>query len=442
MDMFSGWESRLPLCKHGEFQISQLSELPNFEFSFQPLGTMALTTSQPFSSTPMSHAFNITTSPSSYTTDDNVTIVPDVFDLSTSIENITEASNRTISSAAKDSLAHALYYVYLGPAICVFGMLCNILNLCVLSQKELSESPYTYLNALAVADFGMLAMSFTHLVTLKADHTFAKAIFNTYFYFGLGNICFNCSVWFIVLLTIERMLFVVRPLLTRSSRKRAWIRIVIVIVCSCLLNTPRFFIYEVREYRNTGMFFSFGTEFQKSQTFYGTSWFHAVMINFIPLIILIVANSVLIYAVHRARKQREEFQMNSNQEQSWRKDEARLTKTLISVVVLFIVCTLPSAFVEDPISYAFFSGDKTWAEYLMSAGNQTFIYISNILLFLNCSLNFTLYCAFNDKFRRAMRHFFGKFRFGRKSTRMTFSTGSHSNSSGSSKSHKTIMTHA
>ena len=402
---------------------------------------MALTTSQPFLSTLISDSFNITTSPLPYTTVDNVTMVTDISDFST-IQNITEASNKTIPTAAKSSLTYALYYVYLGPAICVFGMLCNILNLCVLCQKELSDSPYTYLTALAVADFGMLAMSFSHLVTVKAANSLALALFNTYFYFGMGNIFFNCSVWFIVLLTIERMLFVVRPLLTRSSRKKAMIKIVIAIVCCCLLNIPRFFIYEVREYENTGLFFPFGTEFQKSQHFYGISWFHALMINFIPLIILIVANSILIFAVHRARKQREEFQMNSNQEQAWRKDEARLTKTLISVVILFIVCTLPSAFVEDPISYAFFSGDKTWAEYLMSAGNQTFIYISNILLFLNCSLNFILYCSFNDKFRRAMKHFFGRIGVGRQGRSMNVSKGSHSRSSDSSKSHKTTLTRA
>ena len=385
---------------------------------------MALTTQQSFQSTAFTDL--------AYTTDDNVT---DFTTLST-IYNVTEILNNK-STPAKD-LAEALYYVYLGPGICVFGMLCNILNLCVLSQKELSDSPYTYLTALAVADFGMLAISFSHLVTVYAANSVSKAIFNVYIYFGVGNIFLNCSVWFIVLLTIERMLFVVRPLLTRSSRKRARIRIAIVIVCCCLLNIPRFFIYEAREYKNTGIFYPFGTGFQKSQTFYGTSWFQALMINFIPLIILIIANSILIFAVQRARKQREEFQMNSNQEQSWRKDEARLTKTLISVVILFIVCTLPSAFVEDPIAYAFFSGDKTWAEYLMSPGNQTFIYTSNLLLFLNCSLNFVLYCAFNDKFRRAMKHLFGKFAFGRKGI---LTKSSHSRSSDSSKSLKTITTH-
>lgn len=320
-------------------------------------------------------------------------------------------------------------------------MVCNILNLCVLSQPELNDSPYTYLTAIAVADLGMLTLSFSSLVSFDRTPSFAKAIYDSYIFYGVGNIFFNCSVWFIVLMTIERMLFVVRPLHTRSSVKRARILIAIVVICCGLLNIPRFLCYEVRELKKTGIYYTYGTPFRKTDTFLKTSWFHAIMINFIPLVILLVTNSILIVAVHRARKQREEFQMNSNQEQSWRKDEVRLTRTLISVVVVFIVCTLPSAFVEDPIAYAFFSGDKTWSEYLGSPGNQTLIYISNLLLFLNCSLNFILYCAFNNKFRRAMKHFFVKLRFGRKRFYMNSSSKSHSRSNDSTKSLKTKLTH-
>lgn len=354
----------------------------------------------------------------------------------TTVDLMESTESRNISTT---SPARAAIYVYPGPVICAFGMVCNILSLCVLSQPELSDSPYSYLTAIAVADLGMLTFSFAHLVSYDTTPSLVKSLYDAYIFFGVGNIFFNCSVWFIVLLTIERMLFVVRPLQTRSSVKRARTRIIVVIVCCCLLNIPRFLIYEVREYKHTGIYFVWGTEFRKSEIFYRTSWFHTLVINFIPLIILIVVNFVLIYTVHRARKQREEFQMNSNQEQTWRRDEARLTKTLISVVILFIVCTLPSAFVEDPIAFALFAGDKTWAEFLTSPGNQTFIYISNLLLFLNCSLNFVLYCAFNDKFRRTMGHFFGRFRLRR---RIYMGSSRASHSSDSSRSYKTNTTHA
>ncbi|CAF3730823.1 unnamed protein product [Rotaria sp. Silwood1] len=43
-------------------------------------------------------------------------------------------------------------YRYVILTICIFGIVCNILNLCVLLQRRLKESPYTYLTGLAVAD--------------------------------------------------------------------------------------------------------------------------------------------------------------------------------------------------------------------------------------------------------------------------------------------------
>lgn len=338
--------------------------------------------------------------------------------------NTTYQENQTLVSGTKTSVTeharHAIY-IYPGPVICSFGMVCNILNLCVLSQPDLSDSPYTYLTAIAVADLGMLTTSFSHLVSFTLTPSFTKAIYDVYIFYGIGNIFFTSSVWFIVIMTIERMFFVVRPFQTPSSVKKARINIIIVVICSSLVNIPRFLCYEIKEYENTGLYFIWGTTFQKSDTFYKTSWFQAIMVTLIPLVILMVANFILIMGLHRARKRREDLHMNSNQEQSWRKNEVRLTRTLIGVVIVFIVCTLPSVFVEDPIAYAFFSEDKTWTEYLRSPGNQTFIYVSNLLLFLNCSLNFILYCAFNNKFRGALKNFFARFRIGRDRASMSSS---------------------
>ena len=352
----------------------------------------------------------------------------------------TDKGNQTVANGTKTTAAqharHAIY-VYPGPVICMFGMVCNILNLCVLSQPELNDSPYTYLTAIAVADLGMLTISFSHLVSFDLTPSFTKAIYDAYVFYGVGNIFFTCSVWFIVVMTIERMFFIVRPLHTHPSVKKARIYIIVVVICSSLLCIPRFLCYEVKEYQNTGIYYAWGTTFQESDTFYKTSWFQAVMATFIPLVILLVANFILIMAVHRARKRREELHMSSNQEESWRKNEVRLTRTLISVVILFIVCTLPSVFVEDPIAYAFFSGDKTWTEYLRSPGNQTFIYVSNLLLFLNCSLNFVLYCAFNNKFRSAMKTFFARFHIERKRVHMTGLNKPNSGSTDSNKSGNT-----
>ena len=316
--------------------------------------------------------------------------------------------NQSVTNWNGSSLSNRAVYIYPGPVICVFGMICNILNLCVLYQPQLSDSPYSYLTALAFSDLGLLSISFFHLVNFGPARSYFNTVFDSYIFFGVGNICFNCSVWLIVLLTIERTLFVIRPLHTRSSVKRARISIAITVIFCSIINIPRFLCFTVTSKIGTNIHYPKGTEFRKSLLYYKISLCQAIIINVIPLIILLIGNSILVYAVHHARKKREAYQMNSNQEPIWRRDQAKLTKTLISIVILFILCTFPSAFADDPIAYNLFAGDIPWDEFLSSVTNETFIYISNLLLFINSSLNFVLYCVFNDKFRKAMMGFFVK----------------------------------
>ncbi|CAF1673572.1 unnamed protein product, partial [Didymodactylos carnosus] len=58
------------------------------------------------------------------------------------------------SSSSSDTLHNIeiIGYRYVILTICIFGTVCNILNLCVLLNRRLKESPYTYLTALALAD--------------------------------------------------------------------------------------------------------------------------------------------------------------------------------------------------------------------------------------------------------------------------------------------------
>lgn len=313
--------------------------------------------------------------------------------------NVTSYSNDSNGTTYTAPIEPIWVYWVPGPVICAFGVVCNILNLAVLSQKILKDSPYTYLTVLALSDLTLLAVSFIHLINSKGSLTYIKAFYDVYIFLLLGNICFNTSVWVIVCLTIERGMFVTRPMTFHSSRQTARIYCACIFVICAFINIPRYFCFKIVQVNEN--YFPAGTKFRESQTFYRISWAHALFINFIPILILLVTNSVLIHALHKATKERRA--LHSNQEQATRRDHIRLTRTLVAVVVVFFVCTFPSAFVEDPIAYSLFGGGKTWNEYLRSPANQLFIYISNLLVFLNSSLNFVLYCAFNQKFRQATK---------------------------------------
>lgn len=312
----------------------------------------------------------------------------------------TELFNFTHNSTTRVPEEDSWVYVLSGPLICSFGIVCNLLNLCVLSQKELRDSPYSYLTALAFSDLSLLVLSLIHL--LSTTLTYAHAFYNGHVFFVFGNVFFNASVWLVVALTIERMFFVIRPLTFHSSRKKAWVSSLVIFAICFSINIPRFFCFEIAEYR--GMYYPKGTEFRGSMAFFVICWFHSVVINFIPVTILIVTNSVLIYALHVSAQHRKS--LRSNREEANIKDQQRLTRTLIIVVIVFFICTIPSAFVDDPIAYAIFGKDRSWIDYISSPSNRMLIKVSNLLLFLNSSLNFVLYCAFNHRFRRVAKRLF------------------------------------
>ena len=73
-------------------------------------------------------------------------------------------------SNGSDTLLHDIEvagYRYVMLTICIFGVVCNILNLCVLLQRRLKESPYTYLTGLALADMFTLDFNFVPFAIVR-----------------------------------------------------------------------------------------------------------------------------------------------------------------------------------------------------------------------------------------------------------------------------------
>jgi hypothetical protein len=65
-----------------------------------------------------------------------------------------------------------------------------------------------------------------------------------------------------------------------------------------------------------------------------------------------------------------------------------IIRAFFSIVCLFIICIIPSAFSNKRIMYAIFGGDKPMNQFARS--NFYFIYqnIANLLVWCNLSLNF------------------------------------------------------
>nr|KAG5709014.1 hypothetical protein BaRGS_004653 [Batillaria attramentaria] len=319
------------------------------------------------------------------------------------------------------TMASAVSYVLerlVTPAICSLGLVLNVVNLLVLTERVLKESPYVYLRALSVTDFSALFMTVLFLLStdpppnggyLISDGSAAGdfgVTYGAYIFYPLSSVCNNASTWLVVTLTIERYLFVRYPLWARDkcSPTSAKVKVVLVLVVVVLFNLPRFLYYRVvPDSSSGGRLQMIPGDFRYSETARHVQWMYSFLFGVLPLLVLCSSNTYLVYAVRRARRQRRQLHIRNNMEAHWNREQTRLTLTLISIVFLAILCILPAAFGDVAVSSTLLSSSHSLRDFIESDLFKVFRSVSNLLLVCNMALNFFLYSAFNDKFVRVMK---------------------------------------
>ncbi|CAH1778826.1 unnamed protein product [Owenia fusiformis] len=308
-------------------------------------------------------------------------------------------------------------FTFINPCICIFGIICNIFNLLVLTRKRLHESPYSYLTGLAVADLSTLTLTFIHGTFSRAsdDTSYEWKVFDVKVYFPLANMTSTTGIFITVVLTLERFIFVRYPLhakdiCTKTIAQRA---IIITYLVACLINIPLFFCMDVENKPNSTVKYQYAsTAFEQSSIYHGITWFHVTTIQLIPIFILGILNICLIIIVWRAQTRRESLKpkMSSSTEYQTR-DQKRLTVTLISIVILFLICFTPSVIANRHIARGIFGKGESYNNFVGSTFFRALAIVSNILVNINQSLNFILYCVFNQKFVKTMKHMVQQWRY-------------------------------
>ena len=149
-------------------------------------------------------------------------------------------------------------YAYIVPSICGFGIVCNIINLTVLLNKRLKESPYTYLTGLAT--FDILTLLFTLSITftrsqslwfsyeIDLTHDFIMSKLEKRFFLPTANLFSPMSVLITVALTLERFLFTRFPMKASSFCLPEYARKVVFIlfIAVFIFRIPVYLFYDVK----------------------------------------------------------------------------------------------------------------------------------------------------------------------------------------------------
>lgn len=285
--------------------------------------------------------------------------------------------------------------VILYPIFCVFGLAGNILSLVVLSHPKMRNSTHIYLQALALSDSVKLLSDLLYFVTSVLYEVHPPAGDKSYAYlYPRAHYLFHMSVlttaWLTVSVAVERYIMVCHATKAKQLCNvfRARVVCVSVFVASMLVCVPLALRYKtIHVCRNgtNGTNMSVGldvgvTDLWKKETFVLVyKWFQNVLQSIIPLLTLCVLTFHIIRALRRSRATGRRAHLRN-----------RISTMLISVIFVFLICITPDAIMSTCFGFGY-----TDATYRARAIRE----VTDLLLLVNSSVNFVLYCTFNHLFR-------------------------------------------
>ena len=347
--------------------------------------------------------------------------------------NISSMPNSTIVDSARSSLQetnkyaneevssyppqaeYSIFFEFVVPGILLniiglLGLIGNTLSIIVLSRPQMRQSINCILIGLASFDIILVVTSilmfglpsvYGFLANYSQSYPNYVApglpIFAFYFYevfpfitptvYPIAMIVQTGSVYLTLAVTMERFVAVCLPFRARSlcTYGRARYAVILIAVFATVYNLPRF--WEV--YGKTVVYPEFNrtitnvepTKLRNHPIYISVyiTWAYLIFMYFIPFIGLAIFNLLIYRQVRIANLERSRM---SRQEQK----EIGLATMLMVVVIVFFICNILALIVN-----------------ILEAFKQTYIQLNNLnnlLVTLNSSANFIIYCIFNDKFKR------------------------------------------
>ncbi|CAB3362213.1 Hypothetical predicted protein [Cloeon dipterum] len=292
------------------------------------------------------------------------------------------------------------------PAICTLGVVGNLLNLLVLTRRNMKGTAYIFMRGYAAASLLaiLFAIPFGLRVVSRREagqwSSLPQAFYHAHLELFLGNACLGVGVLMLLALTVERYAAVCQ-LSGGSSPQRARTAVALIPVLTFLLYLPNAFrTHLTRCGAPYGPDGEMTVVFQRrdnvrflSSPFYSI---YKIALEIIfkvgPTILLAGLNARILIVYRRScarRRKRRGALLESCRQYA---EEKRLALLLGSTSLLFFACVSPMVILNVTLS-----------EHNLSSYNyQIFRAIANVLEVTNYSLTFYIYCLFSEDFRNTL----------------------------------------
>ncbi|KAK7087045.1 G-protein coupled receptor activity protein [Halocaridina rubra] len=285
-----------------------------------------------------------------------------------------------------------MYGVFL-TIIGLLGLAGNIISITILSRPKMRSSINCCL--IGLTSFDMIVTSTSILMFAIPEITeftgtlawYSNGVYQrvTPVVYALGLTAQTGSVYLTVTVTMERYVAVCRPLRARSlcTYGRAKIYVVAVALFSVLYNLPRFWEVTYQEcIMPDDRFVIVVPSSLRQNPFYiqiYIMWMYLLIMYLVPFLSLLIFNSFIYKEVRAANHERQRLSRLERK-------EIGLAVMLLVVVTVFFLCNV-LAFILNVLE-------------LLDISVDNLTITSNLLVTVNSSVNFIIYCIFGQKFRK------------------------------------------
>lgn len=311
-------------------------------------------------------------------------------------------------------LSQFICYQLLGIPISTMGIIGNIICIYVWTRKSMQwgcSSTSYYLVALAFTDLSyLLIMSFFLLLPRYlryVDGHFMQLLdlphsMEIWFKMAapVSDVFANFGVFTVVAFTIERYIAITFPLrgMIMCTPKRARCILAIGLGIVTILHIPDL-LEQLPEMHKYGY---------SENSLYKIGYNWGVMVTLfaaIPLLTLIIFNLLLVRSVIKSEKIRHKLAAATAKKDSIdigeQKSYTVLTGTVISVVIIFLICHAPAGTILCITTYR---QQMQWMKHTEQHRWDIAYIAANLLAMLNSSLNFIIYSLLSTKFRSVALH--------------------------------------
>ncbi|XP_064467552.1 G-protein coupled receptor dmsr-1-like [Ornithodoros turicata] len=297
---------------------------------------------------------------------------------------------------------------YLSMTVCVFGIVANVLNIIVLTRRNMVSPTNGILTGLAVADMLVITTYlpytvYTHVLPHPpgGGQSFSAAVF-ILIHAHVSIVFHTISTWLTVTLAVWRFLAVSFPANSKKwcSMERAQWAIGSVYLSCGLCCLPVYLSFTVHEDTEALVVPSYKVDFSNItkandgllQTL--NFWTYSVLMKLVPCIALTGLSVGLMRVLYEAnaRKKRLKAREDNN------RTHDRTTRMLLAVLLLFLVTEFPSGIAA---LLSGILGDDFFQNVYMNFGE-----VMDILALFNSAVNFVLYCSMSRQFRKAFAALF------------------------------------